>query len=84
MCYDILRPTLSKVGFAVGELRLVHCFGSWIIPCVDPLECVLAHEAHLVVHLPPMRRARLGHVSVLDVESTQEAYVPIRKLLYDV
>ena len=84
MCYTILRPTPSKVGFSIGELRLVHRFGARIIPCVDPLACVLGHEAHLVVHLLPMRGASLGRVSIFDVKSTQEAYVPIRKLFYNV
>ena len=84
MCYTILHPTPSIVGFDVGELCLVHCVGAQRIPCVDPLACVLTREAHLVVHLLPMHRASLGRVSVLDAKSTQETYVPIRKLLYDV
>ena len=85
MCYTILRPTPSKNEFSVGELRLVQRFGAPITPCIiDPLVCVLARESHLVVHLSPMRRASQGRVSVFDVKSTQEAYVPICKLFYNV
>ena len=84
MCYTNIQPTLSKVGLGMGELCFVYPLGAQIIPCLDSLPFVFAREAHLVIHLPPMRGASLGRVSVLNVESTRLTYVPIRKLLYNV
>ena len=84
MCYNILHPTPSKVRFDVGELCYMHRFGARIISRVDPLPCIFALEANLVVHLPPMRRASLGSVPIFDVESTQEAYVLVHKLFHNV
>ena len=80
MCYITPRPTPSEVG----ELRLVHPLSAGIVPCIDPLPCVLSSESFLVVHLAPMCGTRFRCVAIFNVEPACETHVPIRVHLDDV
>jgi hypothetical protein len=80
MCYATPRPTPSEVG----ELRLVHPLSAGIVPCIDPLPCILSSESFLVVHLAPMCGTRFRCVAIFNVESTCETHVPIRVHLHNV
>jgi hypothetical protein len=80
MCYTTPRPTPSEVG----ELRLVHPLSAGIVPCIDPLSCVLLIESFLVVHLAPVCGTRFRCVAIFNVKSTCETHVPICVHLHDV
>ncbi len=80
MCCTTPHPTPSEVG----ELRLVHPLSAGIVPCIDPLPCVLLSVSFLVVHLAPMCGTRSRCVAIFNVKPTCETHVPIRVHLHDV
>ncbi len=53
----------------------MHTFCAWIVSHRNELLCVSACEQILVV--PPFEGACAGRVTVFDVKTTTEAYIPI-------
>ena len=80
MCYITPRPTPSEAG----ELRLMHPLSAGIVPCIDPLPCILPRVSFLMVHLAPMCGARFRCVAIFNVKPARETNVPIRVHLYNV
>jgi hypothetical protein len=75
MCY--FRPSLSELSRLFWQLSLVHPFGAWHISLVNLLLRVSAGESHLMVYYAPMGGARRQSMSILHVEPTRPAYIPI-------
>jgi hypothetical protein len=62
----------------------VHPLSAGIVPCIDPLPCVLSSESFLVVHLAPMCGTRFRCMAIFNIESTCETHVPTREHLHNV
>jgi hypothetical protein len=75
MCY--FHPPPSELPRLFWQLSLVYPFGAWRISLINPLLCISAGESHLMVCFPPMGGARCQSRSILHVEPTRPAYVPI-------
>ncbi len=69
----LLCPTLTEVG----KLRLVLCLGASIIPRIDVKLCIAAVMHLLMFDTPPCGGACPQGVPILNIESTQEAYIHI-------
>jgi hypothetical protein len=72
----LLRPTPSKVR----KLHLVLCLGANIIPRINVMLCIAA-VVHLMVGTPLCGEARPQGVAVLNIKSSQEAYIHVVVLL---
>jgi hypothetical protein len=75
MCY--FCPPPSELPRLFRKHIFVHPFGAWCIALVNPLLGIAAGESHLMVRFAPMGGAHCRSMSILHVEPTRPAYIPI-------
>ncbi len=76
----LLRPTPSEVR----KLRLVLCLGASIVSCINVMLCIAVVVHVLMVGMPPCGGARPQGLPILNIKSTQEAYVHVVVSLHNV
>ncbi len=80
ICYNVLRPTLSKSQ----EFCFVHCFDARIPPLIDVFVCISPRESFWVIGSAPQCGACDGCVPIFDVKAAWVAHIPVGKVLNEV